>query len=158
MTPVTVAALIEPTAAQLADVAAVFDQYRQHYSHAAVPGQTLAWMQSQIGRGRLNVFTAYNGDDLAGLATTVSVPASLTLTCFWQLRDLYVVPHARRQGIGCALVGAVRAAAETAGAIRLSVQTEPGNAAALQLYRANAFAPVEDLCILSLPLQRSAIS
>jgi GNAT superfamily N-acetyltransferase len=153
MTPVTVAALIEPTAGQLADVAAVFDQYRQHYRCAVVPGQTLAWMRDQIGSGRMNVFTARSGDDLAGLATTVCVPASLTLSCSWQLRDLYVVPDTRRQGIGRALVGAVRAAAEAAGAIRLSVQTEPGNAAALQLYRASAFAPVEDLCILSLPLK-----
>jgi GNAT superfamily N-acetyltransferase len=113
-------------------------------------------MIDQIGSGRLNVFTAHSEDDLAGLATTVSVPASLRLDCFWQLRDLYVVPGARRQGVGGALVGAVRAAAEAAGAIRLSVQTEPGNAAALQLYRASGFAPVEDVCILSLRLQRSA--
>jgi GNAT superfamily N-acetyltransferase len=155
MTPVTVAALTEPTVSQMADVAAVFDQYRQHYHLAVVPGQTLSWLRDQIGRGRLDVFVAHSGNDLAGLATAVSIPASQMLSCFWQLRDLYVVPGARRQGIGRALVRAVRAAAEAAGAIRLSVQTEPDNAPALQLYLANGFAAVEDLCVLSLPLQRS---
>jgi GNAT superfamily N-acetyltransferase len=149
---VTAAKLIEPTAAELAEVAAVFDQYRQHYGHAVVPGQTLAWLSLYTGRGQLDVFTAHIGPDLAGLATAVSVPASLTLSCFWQLRDLYVVPDARRRGVGRALVNAVRQGAEAAGAIRLSLQTEPGNAAALQLYHATGFASVEDLCVLSLPL------
>lgn len=76
--------------------------------------------------------------------------------CSWQLRDLYVVPAARRRGAGHALVSAVRAAATAAGAIRLSVQTEPGNTAALQLYRTSGFIPVEDLNILALGLPPSA--
>lgn len=146
--------MTEPTAHQLDDVAAVFDQYRQHYGHAVVPSQTLAWLSDEIGHGRLRVFAARGGARLVGLATAVSGPASLTLSHFWQLRDLYVVPGARRRGVGRALVEAVRAAADAAGAIRLSVQTEPDNAAALQLYRACGFAPVEDLSVLSLPLQR----
>jgi GNAT superfamily N-acetyltransferase len=80
------------------------------------------------------------------------VPASLRLGCSWQLRDLYVVPGARRRGAARALVGAVRQAATAAGAIRLSVQTEPSNIAALQLYRTSGFVPVEDIQILALPL------
>jgi GNAT superfamily N-acetyltransferase len=152
VTGVTVAELIEPTADELGQVAAVFDQYRQHYGQAVVPAQALDWLSDEIGHGRLRAFTAHDGAGLAGLATTVRVPASLTLGHFWQLRDLYVVPKARRQGIGRALVDAVRAAACAAGAIRLSVQTEPGNSQALHLYRACGFAAVEDLLVLSLPL------
>jgi hypothetical protein len=48
-------------------------------------------------------------------------------------------------------------AATAAGAIRLSVQTEPGNVAALQLYRTSDFVPVEDIQTLALPLQRDGI-
>jgi GNAT superfamily N-acetyltransferase len=151
--PIIAAALIEPTAAQLIDVAEVFDQYRQHYAQPVVPGQTLAWLIDHAGHGRLTVFTAHIGENLVGLATTVALPASLRLRCYWQLRDLYVMPTARRRGAARALLAAVRAAATAAGAIRLSVQTEPGNTAALQLYRANGFVPVEDLRILMLPLQ-----
>jgi hypothetical protein len=51
-----------------------------------------------------------------------------------------------------ALVDAVRQAAIAARAIRLSVQTEPGNIAALQLYRTSGFVPVEDIQILALRL------
>jgi GNAT superfamily N-acetyltransferase len=56
-----------------------------------------------------------------------------------------------------ALVGAIREAATAAGAIRLSVQTESGNIAALQLYRTSGFVPVGDIKILALPLQRGGI-
>jgi GNAT superfamily N-acetyltransferase len=83
------------------------------------------------------------------------VPASLGLACSWQIRDLYVVPGARRCGAGRALVTAVATAASQVGAIRLSIQTEPGNTAALQLYRTSGFVPVDDLHILSLDLAPS---
>ena len=140
------------TAADLADVAAVFDQYRQHYGEPVVAGQALAWLTQHTRSGMLTIFTARAGGNLVGIATAMAGPASLRLGCFWQLRDLYVVPSARRCGAGRALVGAVRAAASTAGAIRLSVQTEPGNTAALALYRASGFLPVEDLRVLALDL------
>jgi GNAT superfamily N-acetyltransferase len=82
----------------------------------------------------------------------VIVPASQRLGCSWQLRDLYVVPRARRRGVARALVGAVRQAAAAAGAIHLSVQTEPDNIAALELYHTSGFVPVEDVQILALSL------
>ena len=147
-----VAQLDQPTPAELADVAAVFDQYRRHYGEPVVAGQALAWLAQNARSGMLTIFTAHAGGELVGIATTVRGLASLRLASFWQLRDLYVVPSARRCGAGRALVGAVRAAASEAGAIRLSVQTEPGNTAALALYRASGFLPVEDLSVLALDL------
>jgi len=152
MVPVIVTALTEPAAEQLARMTEVFDQYRRHYGQPALAGQTLAWLADQTSHRRLSVFVAHVGEDLAGLATTVIVPASLRLGCSWQLRDLYAVPGARRRGVARALVGAVRQAAIAAGAIRLSVQTEPGNLAALQLYRTSGFVPAEDIQVLALPL------
>lgn len=65
------------------------------------------------------------------------------------------VPWARRRGAGRALVTAVAATACVAGAIRLSVQTEPGNTTALQLYHDCGFIPVDDVLILSLDLTAS---
>jgi|SRR6185437_1271638 len=144
--------LVQPTAAELAEVATVFDQYRRHYREPVVAGQTLAWLTQYTRPGMLSIFTARIGRDLVGIATTVVVPASLRLACSWQIRDLYVVPEARRCGAGRALVTAVATAASEDGAIRLSIQTEPANTAALQLYRTSGFVPVEDLHILSLDL------
>ena len=157
MVPVTVTALTEPAAGQLTDVAAVFDQYQRHYGQPVVAGQTLAWLTEQTSHRRLAIFVALAGEALAGLATTAVVPASLRLGCSWQLRDLYVVPGARRRGVARALVAAVHRAATAAGAIRLSVQTESGNLAALQLYRTSDFVPVGDIQILAFALQRGGI-
>ena len=157
MVSVTVTALTEPAADQLADVAAVFDQYRRHYGQPVVAGKTLAWLTEQTIHRRLAIFVAHAGEDLAGLATTAIVPASLRLGCSWQLRDLYVVAGAMRRGVARALVAAVRRAATAAGAIRLSVQTESGNLPALQLYRTSDFVPVGDIQVLALPLQRGGI-
>jgi GNAT superfamily N-acetyltransferase len=148
-----VARLDQPTPAELADVAGVFDQYRHHYGQPLMAGQALAWLTQHARSGMLTIFTARMNGDLAGIATTVIVPASLRLGCSWQLRDLYVVPRARRCGVGRALVSTVRSAAAAAGAIHLSVQTEVGNTAALQLYQANGFLPEEDLQILVLDLR-----
>jgi len=147
------APLTEATDAQLVGVAVVFDQYRRHYGEPVVPGQTLAWLTGNIRQRRLTIFTAHLGEDLAGLATIVVLPASLRLSCYWQLRDLYVVPGARRCGAGRALLNAVREAATAAGALRVSVQAEPGSTAALRLYRTSGFAPVEGLQVLMLPFQ-----
>lgn len=147
--------MVRPTAAELVGVAGVFDQYRCHYGQPVIAGQALAWLTQHTSSGMLTVFTAHIGAELAGIATTVALPASLRLGCAWQLRDLYVVPAARRRGAGRALVSAVRAAASAAGAIRLSVHTEPGNTPALRLYHASGFTPVEDLHILVLDLPGS---
>ena len=152
MPSVQVTQLAEPGKDQLTGVAGVFDQYRQHYGEQAAPERTLDWLLEHTRRGRLTVFTARVDGGLIGLATTVVIPASLTLSCAWQLRDLYVVPGARRCGAGRALVDAVTGAAARGGAIRVSVQTEPDNAAALRLYRDCGFAPVQGVQALMLPL------
>jgi GNAT superfamily N-acetyltransferase len=149
--------LVEPTADELGAVAEVFDQYRRHYGQPAAPGQALTWLGQHTGSGTLTIFAAHVGEDLAGIATTVAVPASLRLGCFWQLRDLYVVPRARRHGAGRALLRAVLDAALAAGAIRVSVQTEAGNATALNLYRSSGFMQVDGLQILSLDLQLGSL-
>lgn len=150
-----VARLDQPTPAELADVAEVFDQYRHHYGEPLMAGQALAWLTQYTRSEMLTIFTAHIDGNLAGIATTVIVPASLRLGCSWQLRDLYVVPRARRCGVGRALVSAVRAAAAAAGAMRLSVQTEAGNTAALQLYQTGGFLLEDGLQILVLDLPPS---
>ncbi len=153
---VTAGVLAEPTAAQLQAVAQVFDQYRQHYGEPAAPQQTLDWITDRHACGQLAIFAAYRGEELIGLATTVVIPASLRLSQYWQLRDLYVVPGARRCGAARVLIGAVQRAAAEAGALRLSVQTESGNAAALALYRSSGFTPVIGLKALMLPLHAAS--
>jgi ribosomal protein S18 acetylase RimI-like enzyme len=82
----------------------------------------------------------------------VEVPASLRLGHFWQIRDLFVVPHKRRLGVGRALLDSVQAAAIAAGASRLVLQTENDNEPALRLYTESGYTMVEGYRSLTLPL------
>lgn len=153
MASVGVTQLVGPTAAHLREAAQLFDQYRLHYGESALPGQTVAWLTDQTAQRRLMLFTATLDDELVGVTTTVVIPASLRLSHFWQIRDLYVAPEARRNGVARAMLDAVRRAATEAGAVRVSVQTEKNNGPALRLYRASGFTVVGDLESLVQPLR-----
>ena len=70
----------------------------------------------------------------------------------WLIRDLYVVPQRRRAGIAGTLIQHVIGEARSAGADRLSLQTEADNTAALGLYVAAGFQRVSGLELLNLTL------
>ncbi len=61
-----VAQLGQPTSAELAEVARVFDQYRHHYGEPLMAGQALAWLTQHTRSGILTIFTAHLDGDLAG--------------------------------------------------------------------------------------------
>jgi len=148
----SIRAMPVPTAAEFEALAATFDAYRNHYGQPVEPRLTRAWLADQLQNGSLNVFVAEQDDSLVGFATSVRIPASLRLGHWWQIRDLYVLPAYRRQGIARALLNAVRSAAETTGALRLGIQTEENNEAALALYGGVGYVPIAGYLTLTLSL------
>lgn len=141
----------------LAAASSLLVQYRRHYGQPPdADDRARGWLTDMARSGLLTVFTASAGGSPdappVGLATAHTVPATLAMGVSWQLRDLFVLPDARRRGVAVALVEAVRLAAVAAGATRLSLVTEPDNDASLGLYRALGFRPVEGLVSLSLDL------
>ncbi|WP_207085188.1 GNAT family N-acetyltransferase [Nocardioides sp. S5] len=140
----------------LVAAAGLFNRYRHHYGESDGDARAEGWLTEMVRSRQLAVWTASLTSELdglpVGLATSHEMPASLVLGRSWQVRDLYVLPEARRGGVAAALLGAVRDAALAAGATRLSLVTEPDNAAALGLYRGLGFRPVEGLTPLSLDL------
>jgi GNAT superfamily N-acetyltransferase len=142
----------------LAAASHLFNEYRHQYGEAPdADEQTFRWITEMVESNMLTVYTASveSPTDAApiGLATSHAIPASLSMGRFWMLRDLYVLPGYRRQGVAAALVNEVRAAALSAGATRISLVTEHDNQAALGLYRRLGFNPVEGLKSLSLDLR-----
>jgi GNAT superfamily N-acetyltransferase len=133
----------------LAEAAALFDGYRQHYGANPAPEAVEAWMRDQIVTDRMRVFVAVPGERIRALCTVAVVPASLTLRTVWLVRDLYVDPDARRTGLARALLDHVADAARAEGAHRLSLQTEPTNTRALDLYAKAGFQPVTDIALLN---------
>ena len=97
---VSVRALAAPTHREIEALAQIFDQYRAHYGEASDASRSACWLDENLRKSRLRVFVAEEGGRFVGFAITMEVPASLRLTHFWQIRDLFVLPTHRRLGVG----------------------------------------------------------
>lgn len=149
---VGVRTLTTPTRTEIEQLAAIFDRYRTHYGEAADAPQAATWLEVHLSSGRLEAFVAEDDGEFIGFAITMFVPASLRLGHFWQIRDLFVLPSHQRLGIGAALLDCIRAAATSAGALRLALQTESDNTSALRLYAERGYMTVEGYRSMTLPL------
>ena len=147
-----VRALGTPSRTEIDQLAPIFDQYRNHYGEAGNASQAASWLDANLRSGRLDAFVAVENGEFIGFAITMAVPASLRLGHFWQIRDLFVVEHRRQLGVGGALLAFVRSAAFSAGASRVTLQTEVDNASAVRLYERNGYSIVEGYCSLTLAL------
>jgi GNAT superfamily N-acetyltransferase len=155
LVPETVACrALDPMSDAVAELASLFELYRIHYGQSPAPAATRAWVCEMARSGELEFYGAYHGARMVGFAAVHQVPASLGLGRFWQLRDLFAEPAMRRRGIARRLVETIRQAATDAGALRLSLQTESDNVAALSLYRDCGFTINADLTTLSLNFAR----
>ena len=128
--------------------AALFDQYRQHFGANPAPEVVTAWMQELVLSGKWRIYAAGAGGRADGICSTAVVPAALTLRTVWLVRDLYVAPEARRQGVARALLAHVAEDARSAGAHRLSLQTETANTHAIELYARNGFDVLTDVAVM----------
>lgn len=136
---------VDPAHAHFDQVAALFDEYRAHYGCPPEPARTRAFLATRP----FTVTAALHDGDPRGLITVLAMPASLMLGVAWSIRDLYVPARHRRQGMARTLLGHVLEQAREAGAVRVSLQTETGNAPALALYRELGFTPVTGLDLLN---------
>lgn len=128
--------------------AALFDEYRQHYGANPAPEAVTSWMQELVLSGKGRVYAAGRGDGAFGICSTAVVPAALTLRTVWLVRDLYVAPVVRRQGVARRLLAHVAEDARAAGAHRLSLQTETANTHAIELYARNGFDVLTDVAVM----------
>src|SRR5262245_16902809 len=149
---VSVRALTAPTRTELGALAEIFDQYRAHYGEASDASRSACWLEENLTTNHLRLFVAEDSRGFVGFAITIEVPASLRLSHFWQIRDLFVLPSHRRLGVGRALLASVRAAAIASGALRLVLQTEDDNDPALRLYAESGYTLIKGYCFLMLPL------
>jgi GNAT superfamily N-acetyltransferase len=130
----------------------LFERYRAHYGQPVDRDRSRAWLTEATTTGPMRAFLARVDAVAAGICLIAICPASLTLGEFWMIRDVFVDARWRRTGVARGLLDAVRTAARQRGALRLTVQTEDDNAAALRLYERYGFAPVTGLRQLMLGL------
>jgi GNAT superfamily N-acetyltransferase len=149
---VHVRALTSPTSNEIGALAELFDLYRVHYGQAPDATGSAGWLDQNLRSGRMNAFVADDSSRFVGFAVTVDIPAALRLAHFWQVRDLFVLPTNRRQGVGRALLDSVRATAAASGALRLALQTEDENDPALALYISSGYTPMSGYRTFVLPI------
>ena len=131
----------------------LFDRYRAHYGQPVDRDRSRTWLTDATTTGPMRAFLARVDGAAAGICLIAICPASLALGEFWMVRDIFVDPRWRRTGVARGLLDAVRTAAGQRGALRLTLQTEDDNAAALRLYERYGFEPVTGLRHLTLGLE-----
>lgn len=146
---------VRPSEPEFDPVCGMFEDYRAHYGYGSSVEDTRSWLHEQLSTQRLQLTAAVMAGQACGFITTTVAPASLTLRTVWLIRDLWVDTEYRRRGVARALLDRVVSTARADHALRVSLQTETDNHAALALYTAAGFQPVTGLELLNLSLGHS---
>ena len=121
--------------ADLAQLAGLFDLYRQFYREPADAGLALAFIEKRLRRSDSTILVAVADDaTLVGFTQLYPMLCSVSAAPIQILYDLFVAAHARRQGIGRTLLQAARQHCEQSGAVRMELATATTNHAAQRLY------------------------
>ncbi|OBX33767.1 TDP-fucosamine acetyltransferase [Halomonas elongata] len=113
------------------------DGYRQFYRQPGDVDGARRFMNERFAKGDAHVLLALDEDDHAvGFAQLFPVPSTTGLASRWILNDLFVMPDARCQGAGSALLEASRELARQHGVAQLMLRTQVENATAKARYHA----------------------
>jgi GNAT superfamily N-acetyltransferase len=119
---------------QLDDLAPLFDAYRQFYEQPPDLEGARAYLGERLANDESVIYLALLGGEGVGFTQLYPSFTSVRMGPLWILYDLYVVPEARRQGIGRALLERARRFGAESRALRLELSTAIDNAPAQTLY------------------------
>jgi len=137
--------IVHAYARHLSLLVSVFDDYRRFYGQPSDPTSARQFLADRLERRDSVIFFASQGTGSrqVALGFTQLYPSwsSVWMKRIWILNDMFVTPHARRQGIGRRLMErAVQLAVETR-ARGLALATAHDNGPAKKLYEAMGFRP-----------------
>ena len=117
-----------------------------------IPEGFIAGIQSCVETGDLEVLAAHRGNHTVGVLVLAFRPSVALGGFFASIEDLYVVPEARRRGVGRALLQAADERCTSRGVSYLEAQVEESGAE--DLYAASGYEPEADVRVFSrsLPL------
>jgi GNAT superfamily N-acetyltransferase len=141
--------------ADLPSVAQLFDGYRQFYGQPADYPLAEAFLRDRFAKNDSAVFLATEPQSGEGLGFVQLYPSfsSVAAQRIWILNDLFVVPAARRRGVGRALLETARDFAVSTGAKRLVLSTATTNAEACALYESSGYKEEDVFLVYKLELQ-----
>jgi ribosomal protein S18 acetylase RimI-like enzyme len=126
--------IVHATPADVGEVAALFDAYRQFYDKPPDLEAARRFLFARLSKGESVVFLARQDGLPVGFVQLYPVFSSVGLTRQWILNDLYVVPEARKLGVGRALLERARDLAEATRANCLTLETASDNVPSQRLY------------------------
>lgn len=137
-------------------IAPLFDSYRRFYDRPADVQLAAAFVRDRVQANESVIFLAEAGEEGSGeaLGFVQLYPSfsSVAACRIWVLNDLFVIPTARRYGVGRALMEAARQHAIQTRAKRVILETAAENHTARSLYEHLGYVRQEDSAIYVLEL------
>ena len=130
--------IIQAYSRHLSLVVPLFDQYRQFYGQAADPARARLFVADRLERRDSLIFFASVGEgskqEAIGFTQLYPSFSSGQMRRLWILNDLFVIPSARKQGVGAALLQRARQLAMETKACEIVLSTGVNNHVAQSLY------------------------
>ena len=142
------------TVGDLDQLVPLFDGYRQFYGEVSDLSLARQFLAERMSRGESVVLIAEGPDGAAvGFAQLSSSFCSVRAAPIYVLNDLFVLPAARRRGVGALLLRASAEVGRAAGAVRLELSTAIINVSAQRLYKALGWKRDEEFYVYSLSFE-----
>ncbi|HWJ70261.1 MAG TPA: GNAT family N-acetyltransferase [Sphingobium sp.] len=145
---------VRPAAlADLDGLARLFDAYRIFYAQPSDLAGARAFLGERMAHRQSVILLAQDeADNALGFAQLYPSFTSVAMQPILILNDLFVVPEARGQGVGRALLHAAADHGRAVGAARLTLKTAIDNLAAQRVYEANGWTRETQFLSYNLPL------
>lgn len=125
--------------ADLESVVPLFDAYRRFYGKATdLPGAR-RFLRERFEHGQSVIYLALDNQTLAGFTQLYPSFSSTSMARVFILNDLFVSQTHRRRGVASALLQAATGHAQAFGAVRVTLNTDIGNATAQATYEARGW-------------------
>ena len=123
------------TASDLEVLAHLFDAYRVFYEKESDPEGARRFIAERLAKQDSVIFLAADASGPAfGFIQLYPLFSSVRMRSIWLLNDLFVVPEARRKGVGRALLIRAQEHAAQTGAAGLELATAKDNETAKSVY------------------------
>lgn len=126
--------ILKATSEHIAEVAGLFDLYRQFYQCDPDPELALRFISERVQRGESDIFVAFEQRRAKGFVQLYPSFCSVEAVKIFILYDLYVDADARNRGIGALLMQRAAAHARENGASRIDLLTAITNSPGRHLY------------------------
>ncbi len=139
------------SASDLTALGRLFDDYRQFYELPSDLEKSTGYLKTRLdARDSVVLVAIDDSDHLCGFTQLYPTWCSLLAGPIYVLYDLYVAPHARRCGVGRALIHAATERGRRDGKLRMTLSTAKTNTTAQSLYESVGWERDEEFYVYNL--------